>query len=230
MLSIKAVTFDYFGTLVDCDAGGASGARKLLSMLDRRDIDPVALYADWDRRTVQAYRGGSYRRYRDVAIESLAAALETVAPGITKQADVAAATETLLSGLVECAKPFPEVVEIVDKLARRYPLMPITNMDSDLFARSQLASRFPHATTAEMARAYKPSERIFRLALDRLAVTPEDVLHVSLSPWADIDGAKPLGMRVAWINRTGESLGPWSPKPDWEFPDMNGLRPLLDLH
>ncbi|KAA0575193.1 HAD hydrolase-like protein [Azospirillum sp. B21] len=229
MDAIKAVTFDYFGTLVDVDAGGTAGMAQVLSRLGRDDLDAAAFYLDWDVRTVQLYRSSAYRRYREVAAEALAA---TLAGGGIERLDAAqlpALTDTLLTGLVEQAPPHPEVPEILALLAAKYPLMPITNMDSDLFARSRLASFFPSVTTAEMARAYKPSERIFRLALERLALAPAEVLHASLASWADIDGAKPLGMRVAWINRTQDRLGPWQPRPDHEFADLSGLREVLAL-
>ena len=38
----------------------------------------------------------------------------------------------------------------------------------------------------------------------------------SIGTWADIDGAKPLGIRVAWINRGNERLGDWQARPDHE--------------
>ncbi|WP_372395590.1 HAD family hydrolase [Azospirillum sp. HJ39] len=227
MDAIKAVTFDYFGTLVDVDAGGTAGMAELLSRLGRRDLDAAALYLDWDMRNVQLYRSSAYRRYREVAAEALAATLAGAGIAGLDADRLPPLTDTLLTGLVEQAPPHPEVPEILALLAAKYPLMPITNMDSDLFARSRLASFFPSVTTAEMARAYKPSERIFRLALDRLALAPGEVLHASLASWADIDGAKPLGMRVAWINRTQDRLGPWQPRPDHEFADLTGLRGVL---
>lgn len=227
MDAIKAVTFDYFGTLVDVDAGGTAGMAQVLSRLGRGDLDAAALYLDWDVRNVQLYRSSAYRRYREVAAEALAATLTEAGIGQVDADRLPSLTDTLLTGLVEQAPPHPEVQEILALLAAKYPLMPITNMDSDLFARSRLASFFPSVTTAEMARAYKPSERIFRLALERLALAPGEVLHASLASWADIDGAKPLGMRVAWINRTRDRLGPWQPRPDHEFADLTGLREVL---
>ncbi|MBY6265876.1 hydrolase [Azospirillum sp. 412522] len=227
MDAIKAVTFDYFGTLVDVDAGGTAGMAQVLTSLGRSDLDAAALYLDWDVRNVQLYRSSAYRRYREVAAEALAATLAGAGIEQVDQARLPTLTDTLLTGLVEQAPPHPEVPELLALLAAKYPLMPITNMDSDLFARSRLASFFPSVTTAEMARAYKPSERIFRLALERLALAPGEVLHASLASWADIDGAKPLGMRVAWINRTQDRLGPWQPRPDHEFTDLTGLREVL---
>lgn len=37
-----------------------------------------------------------------------------------------------------------------------------------------------------------------------------NLLHVAISPWADIEGAKAVGLRVAWINRDQEQLGSWT--------------------
>jgi len=85
-----------------------------------------------------------------------------------------------------------------------------------------------HVTTAEMAQAYKPSQAIFALALDRLALDAADVLHCSLASWADIDGAKPLGMAVAWINRGADTLGTWQPRPDFEFDTLSPVRDVLE--
>jgi 2-haloacid dehalogenase len=53
-------------------------------------------------------------------------------------------------------------------------------------------------------------------------------LHVSLSQFADLEGAMPLGMKVAWINRGREPLGRYTPKPLHEFSDLTGLATLFE--
>jgi 2-haloacid dehalogenase len=40
-------------------------------------------------------------------------------------------------------------------------------------------------------------------------------------------GAKPLGIRVAWINRRGLALAPDVPKPDHELRGLAGVPDLL---
>ena len=192
--------------------------------------DIARIYLDWDIRTVRLYRGGKYRKYREVAQDALAATLDSLSPGISRSLDVSALTDMYLVCLVEDAPPHPDSVEVLTWLAERYPLMPVTNMDSDLWRRSRLTHFFEHVTTAEMAKAYKPSADIFKLALERLAVPPEHVLHCSLASWADIDGAKPLGLNVAWVNRGKETLGTWQPRPDFEFENLYGVRNLLNTN
>jgi 2-haloacid dehalogenase len=225
---IKAITFDYFGTLVDVDQGGVKGMQAVLELAEIQAKTPVAdVYLNWDILSVQTYRGGKYRRYREVSASALARCLESLEPGVMRRLDIDQLTDVFLGHLVEDSQPHPEVVDILESLGQRYPLMPITNMDSDLWQRSQLVRFFDQVTTAEMARAYKPSEAIFKLALDRLAVPAESVLHCSLASWADIDGAKPLGMQVAWINRGNDRLSVWQPRPDHTFSTLEGIVPLV---
>lgn len=225
---IKAVTFDYFGTLVDVEAGASAGMAKVLQAVGRPDLDPVKTYLHWDELNVQRYRGGTYRRYRDVAVDAMAACLEAAVETVPSGARLTELTDIYLSGLADDSPPQPEVPAVLQALAGHgLRLMPITNMDSDLWRRTSLAGHFSELTTAEMAKAYKPSERIFQTALDKLGLTVNEVLHVAISPWADIEGAKPLGFKVAWINRNDDRLGPWTPRPDYEFRDVQGVAALF---
>lgn len=225
----KALTFDYFGTLVDVDRGGTLGMAEVLRRLSvETDDAPFDIYLDWDIRNVRLYRSQAYARYRDVAQQALAAVLDARWPGARRGHTMDALTDVFLTHLVEASPAHEDAAPFLDWAASRYPLMPITNMDSDLWRRTQLTRYFEHVTTAEMAQAYKPSQAIFSLALDRLALPAQDVLHCSLASWADIDGAKPLGMAVAWINRGGDTLGTWQPRPDFEFDTLSPVRDVLD--
>ncbi|GAB5097336.1 HAD family hydrolase [Caballeronia sp. HLA56] len=228
-MSPKALTFDYFGTLVDVDQGGTLGMAEVLRRISVEADEPVSqIYLDWDIRNVRLYRGKAYARYRDVAQQALADCLDTHWPGARKGHAMETLNDVFLSHLVEASPAHADAEPFLDWAAARYPLMPITNMDSDLWRRTRLTRYFEHVTTAEMAQAYKPSQAIFALALDRLAVNAHDVLHCSLASWADIDGAKPLGMAVAWINRTQETLGTWQPRPDFEFDTLSPVRDVLE--
>lgn len=228
LADIKAVTFDYFGTLVDVERGASAGMAQVLAAIGRADSDPREAYLRWDELNVQRYRSGPYRRYRDVAAEAMAACLAPLLETPLSSSRSTELTAMFLDALAELSPPQPEVPAVLDALrGKGLSLMPITNMDSDLWRRTALVKYFPQVTTAEMAQAYKPSERIFRRALERLDLPPSAILHVAISPWADIEGAKPLGLAVAWINREHERLGPWTPLPDYEFVDLVGVQALL---
>jgi 2-haloalkanoic acid dehalogenase type II len=225
----KALTFDYFGTLVDVDRGGTAGMAELMRMLSvESQHSAFDIYLDWDIRNVRLYRSQAYRRYRDVAQQALVACLDARWPGARNGHSIDKLTEVFLTNLVEASPAHADAQPFLDWASAHYPLMPITNMDSDLWRRTQLTRYFEHVTTAEMARAYKPSHAIFTLALERLALDAADVLHCSLASWADIDGAKPLGMPVAWINRGADTLGTWQPRPDFEFDTLAPVRGVLE--
>jgi 2-haloacid dehalogenase len=225
----KALTFDYFGTLVDVDRGGMIGIEEVLSRLSiNTDLPIREVYLDWDIRTVHGYRSNAYQKYRVVAQSALTSCLENLAEGCTDGQDMGALTELLLTHLVESSPPFDDAVQFLIWAKDNYVLMPITNMDTDLWRRSQLTSYFKQVTTAEMAGAYKPSETIFKKGLAELQMVPSDLFHCSIGTWADIDGAKPLGIPVAWINRQNETLGTWQARPDYEFPTLAPVRKILE--
>lgn len=228
LAGIRAVTFDYFGTLVDVERGASIGMTRVLEAVGRLDCDPRQTYLRWDEQNVQRYRVGPYRRYRDSAADAMAACLEPVLDAPLPAGRSAELSEMLLDALADLSPPQHEVPAVLDALRRKgLALMPITNMDTDLWRRTALVQYFPQVTTAEMAQAYKPSERIFRLGLERLGLPLDSVLHVAISPWADIEGAKAVGLKVAWINRDHAQLGPWTPRPDYEFTDLVGVQALL---
>ena len=68
----------------------------------------------------------------------------------------------------------------------------------------------------------KPDPRIFRLALDRLALAPADVLYVGDNPEFDMQPARAVGMRTVLIDRRGRF-------PDTDEVRIVDLRELVDL-
>jgi len=78
-------------------------------------------------------------------------------------------------------KPWPDTLAALRVLETHFQLAIISNVDDDLFAatRPQLEVDFAQIITAQQARAYKPSLKIFELALSRIGVPAHRVLHVA---------------------------------------------------
>jgi FMN phosphatase YigB (HAD superfamily) len=55
--------------------------------------------------------------------------------------------------------PFPDVAPTLERLAKRYRLALVSNIDDDLLAATQLGRTFDLVCTAERARATNPTER-----------------------------------------------------------------------
>lgn len=218
---IRAVTFDAFGTIVDTGRDVLIQVARAAAQDHRPGLDPEELLAVWDRHFFGAEYEG-FLTLREVTEDALGKAFADL--GI--DAETAPYIE-MLDRMWLQAKAYPEVRAVLASLDG-VPRAVVSNADHDflkgILARNGLA--FDAVITSEFAQTYKPRPRIFEMALRALAVEPTEVLHVGDSLPADVEGAKRLGMRTAWVNRAGLRRGPADPVPDFELRD---LRPLPEI-
>ena len=213
----RALTFDCYGTLIDWETGLLGALRPILRVHGSNlgDDQILALYAE-----LEPAAQNPYRRYRDV--------LEEVVRGLGKRLGFEASqaeARSLPDSLPEW-QPFPDTVAALQKLQTRYRLAIISNTDDDLFAGTSrhLQVKFDQVVTAEQARAYKPSLAPFHLALQRLELPREQVLHVGQSVYHDVVPAKSLGLATVLVRRRGFGATRISAeKPDLEIADMESL-------
>lgn len=134
----------------------------------------------------------------------------------------------LLMQSVPSWSPFPDTVDVLQALGRKYRLAIISNIDNDLIVKStaQLGVKFGAVVTAEQARCYKPNPDIFRLAFARLDVEPRHVIHIAEGA-DEVRPAKELGCMCVWVRRRGRSARLLSEAPDFEVPDLSSLQVAL---
>ena len=125
------------------------------------------------------------------------------------------------------------IVDNVSLVETRFRLGVITNCDDDLFAASErrLGINFDWVVTAQQLGSYKPNPRNIELALERIGVPRDRVLHVAQSLFHDHVPAKALGLSTVWVDRRHDRPGsgatlPASAKPDLVVPDMRTLAEL----
>ena len=123
---------------------------------------------------------------------------------------------------------YPDVLPTLERLAGRYRLAVVSNIDDDLLQATPLHREFDLICTAERARGYKPDGTLFRYLIANSGVGVPEILHSGQSQFTDMVGAKPLGLTVAWINRRNLVLHSSVPKPDYVFSDIASLIPLLE--
>ena len=121
---------------------------------------------------------------------------------------------------------YPDVLPTLEKLAGKYRLAVVSNIDDDLLRATRLHREFDLICTAERARGYKPDGPLFRYLIANSGVGVAEILHSGQSQFTDMVGAKPLGLTVAWINRRNVALDPRVPHPDYVFPDLASLLTL----
>lgn len=202
----EAITFDCYGTLVDWEAGILETLRPLFDAhrVEVTDERLLARYADHEARIERA----SYRPYREVLVE--------VARGLAADFGLRLGTPaeaTLLADSLPRWPLFPDTVEALGRLAERYRLGILSNVDDDLFAATaeRLPVSFEWVVTAEQVGAYKPSTRNFEALLDRVDVAPGGLVHAAQSLFHDVAPARELGLPTVWVDRRGSREGGATP-------------------
>jgi 2-haloacid dehalogenase len=218
--TIRAVTFDCYGTLIDWEKGIRTYVEPHLQRAAGGRISLDQWIARWE--PIQFGLLSPYRPYREILAESFeqtmrAFELEVFADG----------GPGLVSSLAEWP-PFPDTVKALRRIARGRRIALITNMDNALLAQTLglLLAPFSALITAEDAQAYKPSPAPFRLALSRLAIEPSQILHAGFGWKYDIGPARDAGMHTCFINRSG-SPRPAGEPPDLEVPSVAALADAL---
>lgn len=89
------------------------------------------------------------------------------------------------------------VLELLEKLARRYPLVGITNGNVDVDAIG-IRPFFNKVLHASVSRPMKPDRAMFDEAADILQLAPHKILHVGDNLEKDVFGAIDAGYQSAW--------------------------------
>ena len=221
--AIRAVTFDCYGTLIDWEAGLRAYVEPLLERAARTGIvvSPAEWIARWE--PIQFALLTPYRSYAEILIESFqrtmrALELECFADG----------GPGLARSLAEWPA-FPDTVKSLRRIAKKRRIAIVSNIDKALLAETlgHLLCPFSALATAEEAKAYKPDPAPFRLAVDRLGLPPQSILHAAFGWRYDLAPARSLGLRTAWVNRA-HMARPAGVEADLEVPSLSALADALD--
>jgi 2-haloacid dehalogenase len=210
----ELLTFDCYGTLINWEEGILRCLHRILAAHDK-DMDDATilqLYGDFEARAEQ----GEYRRYREVLQSVVRQFGEQLGFTPTDQ-EVRSLPESLQDW-----KPWPDTAAALRQLNSRFRLVIVSNVDDDLFAdtRPQLGVEFDQIITAQQAGAYKPSLKIFELALSRAGVSADRILHIGQSVYHDVIPAQSLGLATVWVNRPSARAGVGAVKAVKGRPDL----------
>jgi 2-haloacid dehalogenase len=221
----RVITFDCYGTLIDWESGLFSAIKPVLAA-HRAELSDVALLELYSELEAGAEQG-EFHNYRDV--------LQTVMQGFGQRlgfTPTPAETRSLPDSVAQWS-PFPDIVAALSRLATRFRLAIISNVDDELFRASaqKLQVPFDAVITAQQARCYKPDLRIFKLALDRIGVPPPQVLHVGQSIYHDVIPAQSLGLATVWVNRPSprRNAGAVKVVPGKPDVEVHSLQSLAEL-
>jgi len=200
-MGIKAISFDCYGTLIDWESGIAYAlsewSRRHGAALERAELlaafseaEPVVQSSDPELPYPEVLRRVAQRIARRFALPVSDAEAGEFARSIRRW------------------PPFPDTSKALVWLQERYRLAVLSNVDKASFAATEraLGIRFDLVCTAEEIGSYKPDPRNFRFLLARLSemgIARAELLHAAQSLFHDIEPARALGIRTAWVDRYG---------------------------
>jgi len=238
--TIKAVIFDYIGTLVNCKSYNMDASReKLYSAIADSGFSVEKT------RFLSAYIK-AHEKYRLIRIEQLrevtnavwvAEALSDL--GYNTNADDArlkAALNVFFKDYIDSLTLRPGAKQLLKRVYQTCKVGLVSNFThSPVVYCSQRKlgiSGFFHATVVSEANGYrKPSEKIFKEALNRLMVKADEAIYVGDSPIEDIKGAKDQGLKTIFVKSQFFKLSDLinsHQKPDFTAVDLVEVRRILD--
>ena len=191
----RVLTFDCYGTLINWETG-ILGAVNTSLAAHKRSIPSQQILAAYAEIEPQIQSGG-YMLYRDILAEVMRRL------GVRFKVNFTTTEAASLAESIRDWQPYPDTVAALRRLKSRYKLAIISNIDDDLFAHSakKLEVQFDFVITAQQVGSYKPSLKNFEVALERIGLPKENVLHVAESTHHDIAPARKLGLHSVWVNR-----------------------------
>ena len=221
---VDALVFDAYGTLFDTQSVAAT--------VERLFPGRGAALADlWRAKQLeytwlQSLMQSPMQRREDFAAVT-AHALDYAAEALGL-ALAGAARHRLLDAYLDLSA-YADAAPTLARLGPR-PRLILSNgtraMLEPLAAATGVARHLDVILSVDAAGTYKPSPRVYQLAVDHLNLLPIRIGFVSANAW-DAIGAKAFGFTSFWINRNRAPLDRHGPKPDAVLDSLSELPPLL---
>jgi len=208
-MSVHAVVFDLFGTLLDI-----TSLRTLVgTMLGKQNAEAVV--QGWrDKQIGYSWTATLMDRYEDFDILT-ARALDYTLAALEIEADAETRTK-LCDGWLEL-RPYPDATLTLEALrSRGMRTATLTNgtlaTAKRALANTGLDSLLDDVWSVDEVRKFKPAPQVYAMACMRFGKQPPQIGFVSSNAW-DATGAAAFGFQVAWCNRSGLPSETMPPAP-----------------
>ncbi|MFT7470902.1 MAG: 2-haloacid dehalogenase [Kiritimatiellia bacterium] len=217
--SVKALTFDVFGTVVDW-YGSIIREGQLLTANKGYDVDWAKFAVSW-----RAGYGPAMNKVRSgempwTKIDDLH---RMILDDLVEEYNLTGMSEAELVHFNEAwhrLSPWPDTVSGLNKLKSKYVITTLSNGNVSLLTHMAKNGGLPWDAilSAELSGHYKPDPEAYLKAADLLSLKPEQVMMVAAHP-GDLRAAARTGLKTAYVIRPLER-GPGrevNRNPDGEF-------------
>lgn len=208
--TVKALTFDVFGTVVDWRS---SIIKELTELGESKGIT-----ADWEL-FADKWRGGyapSMDKVRkgELPWKSIDQLHRMVLDQLLDEFqinDLSEGERFRLNKAWHRLEPWPDTVEGLTRLKKKYIIATLSNGNISLLTNMAKHSKLPWDVilSSELARHYKNDREVYLTALSLLDLQPEELMMCAAHQ-DDVTAAKEAGLKTAYINRPLE-FGPDKP-------------------
>ncbi|KAJ5167199.1 uncharacterized protein N7482_005980 [Penicillium canariense] len=227
----RLLCFDVYGTLIDWEGGILAALQPLLSTsnaeFSREHL--LTVYQELESAQQRITPDMPYSQLLATVHPLLAARLGLPAPSDADSQRFGASVGTWPA--------FSDTVDALQRLAKHYKLVVLSNVDRASFAQSNAGSLqgfpFDRIITAQDVGSYKPDARNFvymkQAVQAEFGVRPEQILQTAQSQFHDHRPAQQAGIRSVWIERPGATMGNTAgPIFDWRFATLGEMADALE--
>ena len=215
MTKIRAVIFDFIGTLTELVGYSLENAEKELFrslVADGYNINCESFF--------EAYKK-AYQKYREIRYEQLvevanavwvSEALSYLGYATTPQEEIIkTAVNAFFQGYLEALRLRPFAKSTLQRLSQNYKLGLLSNFTYApvIYAglgKLRINGFFDAVLVSEAVGWRKPNPKVFQESLKRLRVKAYETIYVGDNPLEDIQGAKGVGMKTVFIPSQFNSL------------------------
>lgn len=227
LANVRALTFDFFGTVLDLQSSLAPAIAGYLQRRER-EIPADQFWNHWrSRQRIEQYQdnivglghAGYLATVRKALIYTLA--LLKIETGPDELDELMAAWQQL--------NPFADVLPALPRLAERFQLVGLSNGDPgflDHLATERIGWEFDRVISVQIVGAFKPHPGVYRRAAGLLELEPAACLMVSSNSF-DVMGARMCGFRGVFVNREDLPYEDTPYQPDLTVADFTELADVL---
>ncbi|ROT38205.1 haloacid dehalogenase [Sodiomyces alkalinus F11] len=231
----RLLTFDVYGTLIDWETGVLTALQPLLAS------DPAGAALKLPKsRLLEVFHeceAAQQSRTPDLKYADLLAAIH---PQVAAKLGLPAPSETASAAFgasVASWPAFPDTVDALRRLGKRYKLVVLSNVDRESFAGTNAGPLegvpFDLVLTAQDVGSYKPDlrnfEHMLREVKERFGVESSEVIQTAQSQFHDHHPARKVGIKSSWIVRPGAVMGNQAEEVwDWKFDTLGGMADAVD--
>jgi len=227
--SVKALTFDVFGTVVDWRS---SVIRECSELGEHKGIT-----ADW-AAFADKWRGGyapamDQVRKSELSWKSIDDLHRMVLDRLLDEFNIAGLTEEEIVHLNKAwhrLTPWPDSIEGLTRLKEKYIIATLSNGNVSLLVNMAKHSgiAWDCILSSELAKHYKPDKEVYLTAASLLDLKPEQIMMCAAHR-DDLEAASALGLKTAYISRPLE-FGPNSKNDETDDMPFDIIaRDIMDL-